>query len=173
MAYSILIKFLELIIFQQSYMENLDTFSFDHYVASAKKAIPERILACLFDYGVMIGGFIWFVSYFGVKTEDGSYQVQGAMGSVPLIWSVLYFFIFEWKFAGTPGKKLMGVKLISMDGNRPTLGQVIKRRMCDCVDIWIFCALIGFVLIKNTQYSQRLGDIFAKTLVVKKNNSSF
>jgi uncharacterized RDD family membrane protein YckC len=45
--------------------------------------------------------------------------------------------------------------------------------MCDCVDIWIFFALIGFVLIKNTQYSQRLGDIFAKTLVVKKNNSSF
>ena len=57
---------------------------------------------------------------------------------------------------------------MTLEGEKPTFLQAIQRRICDAVEIsWCF-GLIAFILVKNTQYHQRLGDIWAKTFVIDK-----
>ncbi|MGM9476784.1 RDD family protein [Pedobacter sp. GSP4] len=69
----------------------------------------------------------------------------------------------------TLGKKVLKVKVISLDGGQPTLGQYILRWLFRTIDFgfpfgWGVVALIAVVVTKN---HQRLGDILAKTTLIK------
>jgi len=77
----------------------------------------------------------------------------------------VYFIFFEWRFKGqTPGKKIFGVKVISLDGKPLTLKQCIKREFYRYVDhLLIFPVFIG---IRNSPLGQRVGDRAANTTVI-------
>ena len=49
--------------------------------------------------------------------------------------------------------------------------QSFKRHLLDPIDMSMF-GLIAIIIIKNTNYNQRLGDLWAKTIVVKNNKDS-
>jgi uncharacterized RDD family membrane protein YckC len=60
-----------------------------------------------------------------------------------------------------------------LSGNELGFGQVIKRRIADALEItWCF-GLIAFILVKNTEFQQRLGDLWAKTQVVDRNEPAY
>lgn len=48
-----------------------------------------------------------------------------------------------------------------------TFGQHLERQLLNMVDLWLF-GFLGILLIKHTEYNQRLGDIWAKTVVPDK-----
>jgi len=50
--------------------------------------------------------------------------------------------------------------------SKPTFGQSLKRHLLDPIDM-IFFGLVGIITIKNSEFNQRLGDMWAKTVVVK------
>ena len=83
-----------------------------------------------------------------------------------------YFVFFEWLWNGqTPGKRLMKLRVIREDGRPITLWEALARNL-----LRIFDAVPGFVLpiysiglitIFMSSRDQRIGDMFAGTVVVR------
>ncbi|HQX56150.1 MAG TPA: RDD family protein [Pyrinomonadaceae bacterium] len=83
-----------------------------------------------------------------------------------------YFIFFEWLLNGqTPGKKLMKLRVIREDGRPITLWEAIARnllRIGDAVPGFIIPVYsIGLITIFLSNRDQRLGDIFAGTVVIR------
>ncbi|RYZ51654.1 MAG: RDD family protein [Proteobacteria bacterium] len=75
-----------------------------------------------------------------------------------------YFVVQEFKKGTTPGKKFMGLKVVSLNGSRLTMKQVMGREVFRYVDCMLFFP--GLFSTLFTAKGQRLGDLFAGTMVV-------
>ena len=90
------------------------------------------------------------------------------LGALFIVW--IYFAVFESsKWQATPGKKLLGLKVTDIDGERIGFGRAIARTLLKIPSFVIF--YIGVIMVAFTRYSQGLHDLVAKTLVVKKTMS--
>ena len=69
---------------------------------------------------------------------------------------------------GTVGNLIVGLKAIPINGQyrKLTFLESFKRHLLDPVDMFFF-GLVGIIVIKNTPYNQRVGDLWAKTMVIK------
>ena len=138
--------------------------------------IGDRIVAGIVDYIIIFGFFIFYVTTFGVENGEGEYSVNGLPAFVPvLFWGIMTVGFEQW-FGATLGNLLVGLKPISIQEsadnlnfseiNKLTFGQSLKRHLLDPIDMFFF-GLIGIITIKNTDRNQRLGDIWANTIVIK------
>jgi len=134
---------------------------------ATKPNLTKRIFAGLIDYTLLIGVTIVLFIYYGEKVENG-YQLNGFPALLnALIWFG-YLVGFEVKFGGTLGNLMFDLQVISIKDNKTTsltIWQSIKRHLFDILDLWFF-GLLGILLIKNTKYNQRLGDLCANTIVI-------
>jgi uncharacterized RDD family membrane protein YckC len=138
-------------------------------VPNTNQYIGKRVTATLIDYTLVFGLSIAYVYLFGTPNEEGGYTVSGLAALVPMVFWFLYFVIAEALLDGTFGHQLLKLKVVSINNEPLSFGQVFLRRISDALEIaWCF-GLIAFILAKNTQHNQRLGDIWAKTLVIGKN----
>lgn len=82
----------------------------------------------------------------------------------------LYSLFFEtYNNGSTPGKAIMGLKVMSMDGRQASFSQYLIRWLMEYVDFSPLTFFLGgFVCAATTKYTQRLGDLAAGTIVVKK-----
>src|SRR5258708_15098753 len=83
-----------------------------------------------------------------------------------------YFIVVEWVWNGqTPGKRLLKLRVIREDGRPLTLWEAIARnllRICDAVPGFVIPIYsIGLVVIFMSSRDQRVGDIFAGTVVIR------
>lgn len=134
---------------------------------ATKPNLKKRILAGLIDYSLMFGVTIVMFLYFGEKTENG-YALNGFPALINWIIWFGYMVGFEIKFGATLGNQLFDLQVISIKDNKTTsltLGQSFVRHLFDILDLWLF-GLLGILLIKNTTYNQRFGDLCAKTIVI-------
>ncbi|MDR2765613.1 MAG: RDD family protein [Tannerella sp.] len=69
----------------------------------------------------------------------------------------------------SPGKKLLGLRVVMKDGSAPTLGASLLRWLFLLIDIHLFQCL-GLLSILLTKNNQRVGDLAAGTLVIKEKN---
>jgi len=134
-----------------------------------KPNLSKRIYACLIDYGLIFAFTIGMLIFFGEEGEDGSHRLTGIPAlSVLLFWGVITVGI-EQILGTTIGNYLNELKPISIKGDLNneglSFGQSVKRHLLDCIDIYTL-GIIGIITIKNSKYNQRLGDIWAKTIVV-------
>jgi uncharacterized RDD family membrane protein YckC len=65
------------------------------------------------------------------------------------------------------GKKAKQIRVISLDGNQPTLGQYLVRWLFRIVDDMIGNGVVAIVTIALSEKSQRVGDMLAGTTVVR------
>ena len=85
-----------------------------------------------------------------------------------LVGVLLYFTLLEGYLGQTVGKMLLGIKVIREDnGEVPGLGTAALRTILRIVD-GIFGYLVGFIAVMASAKRQRLGDMAAHTLVVRK-----
>jgi uncharacterized RDD family membrane protein YckC len=92
-------------------------------------------------------------------------------------WLILIIFLFpplfydlfcEVFFNGTSfGKKIMGIKVISLNGEQPSLGQYLIRWLFRMIDFTFTSWLCGLIMVAATEKRQRLGDMIAGTTLVK------
>jgi uncharacterized RDD family membrane protein YckC len=83
-----------------------------------------------------------------------------------------YFIFFEWLWNGqTPGKRLLKLRVIREDGRPITLWEALARnllRIFDAIPGFVFPIYsIGLITIFSSSRDQRIGDIFAGTVVVR------
>jgi len=131
--------------------------------------IGPRILATLIDYAIYFALFYLYISTFGQKTDAGSYEVNGLLvWPIPIFW-FLYFVVLETYNQATPGHDICKLVVVKTSGEKIGLADAFKRRLIDPIDIFIY-GIPALICICNTPKYQRLGDLFADTVVVKKSD---
>lgn len=155
-------------------------------LAFALASIGNRFLAVAIDHFIQY--FVIFIIAYGFETLYGlskhnAADVSEIIKETPK-WTMAlliialflvfagYFIFFEWIWNGqTPGKKLLKLRVIREDGRPITLWEAIARNL-----LRIFDAVPGFVLpiysiglitIFLNSRDQRVGDMFAGTVVVR------
>jgi uncharacterized RDD family membrane protein YckC len=80
---------------------------------------------------------------------------------------------FELLLGGqSPGKRLLDLRVISMDGVRASVGQLFLRNLVRLVDFLPFAYFVGLVATFASKRAQRLGDLVAGTLVIREDASA-
>jgi uncharacterized RDD family membrane protein YckC len=126
----------------------------------------SRCLAWMIDAGVMLA------AYQVIKTLIG---VLGLISTdVSLALGTLTFFVvrtgyaigLEWFWQGqTVGKRVMGLRVMDVNGLRLQPSQIIIRNLLRAVDSLPLFYLIGGSVSLATRHGQRLGDLAANTIV--------
>jgi len=84
-----------------------------------------------------------------------------------LIW-ILYFGYFESTSGQTIGKQVMRIKVVDEQASTVIdLGRALIRNILRIIDFLPFFYIIGIILIFTNPKKQRLGDIAARTVVIK------
>jgi uncharacterized RDD family membrane protein YckC len=144
----------------------------------------KRLLAYIIDFILMILYmlsmlYLWFG---GFKVGHGG---VGFVVIVILVPMLFYSMVSELLMGGqTVGKKLLNIKVVSLDGGEPTLGQIMLRWFMRFYEwgfvlfflFWgnpflgigflLFGGITSIIIMVISQKSQRLGDLVAGTVVV-------
>jgi uncharacterized RDD family membrane protein YckC len=150
----------------------------------ALASIGNRFLAVAIDHFIQYCGIFliaWLI--YSVTTVGGPESTDQILSEMPnwtkafLILAAFlmfagYFIMFEWLWNGqTPGKRLLKLRVIRDDGRPITLWEAIARnllRICDAAPGFIVPIYsVGLVTIFVSGRDQRLGDVFAGTVVVR------
>ncbi len=127
-----------------------------------------RAIAALFD--MVVAGFLCypFFPYWGRYNDaEQSYQVTGlpAIGLMLTVFS--YWVVTDWSLGGSIGKLICDLRVVSVSGKKCSIKRSIKRNVLRPVDFFPFY-LTAFIAVKLSPLRQRLGDQWAKTVVVKR-----
>src|SRR5436305_10371802 len=88
-----------------------------------------------------------------------------------MLGTAAYSIIPEWLTDGTPGKFLFALRVTTTYGRRISLAQSLKRNVLRLIDFFPFY-LPGFISACLTPNHQRLGDLWAKSMVVKNDRNA-
>ena len=117
-----------------------------------------------------------FLAYFADSVILGipffllAYAVRSNI--IDLVWLVafwLYFGVQESSpYQATLGKRLLGIYVVDIEGNRITLGRALLRALVKTVSQAVIFGVIGFVMALFTPRKQALHDLIANTLVLNR-----
>jgi uncharacterized RDD family membrane protein YckC len=131
----------------------------------------RRVLATLVD-GVVLGFVFALMSMlFGSSSAQGG-QVSGSLeGFSALVYFVVvfaYYILMEGYLGQTVGKMLLSIKVVREDsGEVPGIKTAAIRTVLRIID-GLFFYLVAFISVLASGKNQRLGDMMAHTLVVRK-----
>jgi uncharacterized RDD family membrane protein YckC len=132
--------------------------------------LGERIVAYLIDMAMFV---VIFIAAMIVMSMLNVMNSGGALIGVMFIIyaSVLYVFYdlaCEIAMNGqSVGKRIMKIKVISLDGARPRFSQYLMRWLFRIVDFTLSSNLCGLICIAVSDKSQRLGDMVAGTTLIR------
>jgi len=89
-----------------------------------------------------------------------------SLGLLSFAFYIAYYTYLEGSRGQTIGKMITRIKVVSEDGRPISMDQAFKRNILRIID-GLFAYLIGAVLIWRSDKQQRLGDSYARTVVVK------
>ena len=134
---------------------------FIHYPLAS---VGDRILAYLLDQIILIVYSIATgVLLFNIDVDQ--WWVWSLIIGLPWLFYSLLFEIFM--NGQSPGKRVMNIKVIRLNGTPPTIGDYILRWIFRFIDFWIFSGAVALIFIALGGKGQRLGDVVASTSVVK------
>ena len=133
------------------------------------------------------------------RDTDSLYDLQ-AVGLLLLLPVLLYHILLEVTMNGQSiGKKVMGIRVVNEIGGRPSISQFLIRWLLRVSDLWIAIVLFlilsnpyaekdketafiilaalafiitDIVLVVSSKKGQRIGDILAKTILIRINTKS-
>ncbi|HKH09562.1 MAG TPA: RDD family protein [Rubrobacter sp.] len=144
-------------------------------VAPGTQVIGRRVLATIIDVlllGVVAGLFTAPGALIdGLGSGQFSDVASGVLfsfgGLAALLVYFAYFTIMEGRYGQTLGKMALGIKVVREDdGRAPGTRAAALRTLMRFVDS-IGSYLVAFVVVLVSDKNQRLGDMVAKTLVVR------
>ncbi|MBI3271602.1 MAG: RDD family protein [Planctomycetes bacterium] len=87
--------------------------------------------------------------------------------------TLVYFILCEGRFGQTVGKWSVGIEVVRLDGSRISWFQSIFRNLVRCLDGMDLRVLLGLLFLLSTERSQRLGDLAARTIVLRRRGIPF
>jgi uncharacterized RDD family membrane protein YckC len=131
----------------------------------------RRILATVVD-GLLFGlAYTVMALLFGTTVAEGGH-VSATLPALPSVLYgvrvVLYYILLEGYVGQTVGKMLLGIKVVREDnGKVPGVGGATVRTLLRLID-GLFSYVVAFIAVLVSAKNQRLGDMAAHTLVVRK-----
>ncbi|MBX3290220.1 MAG: RDD family protein [Acidobacteria bacterium] len=157
-------------------------------LAFSLASIGNRFLAVAIDHAIQytsIFAVLWIVMEVagsaasggaGLETSDLTAETpKWAIAILIIVIFALftgYFILFEWLWDGqTPGKRLLKLRVIREDGRPITLWEAVARnllRVFDAIPGFVIPVYsVGLIVIFMSGRDQRVGDIFAGTVVIR------
>ncbi len=134
--------------------------------------LPQRILAHLIDL-VLLSFFLFPVKFlFKIDAVFGDFGGLFFLKPSSMFYYgiiLAYFLLMEGKAGYTAGKYILDLKVTDISGNKATMNQVLIRNIMRVIDFLPFLYIVGLISIAVNKDRQRIGDIVAKTIVVKEN----
>jgi uncharacterized RDD family membrane protein YckC len=142
--------------------------------------LGNRIVACLIDTALTYVGIIVIalpsllypriVEALGSSYSDNRLLIDTLVIALYVVGSFLivfgYFIFFETIWQGqTPGKKLMGIRVVDSLGQPVTTSSVWIRNLLRPIDEGVF--LLGLLIMLIDRNERRLGDLAANTIVIR------
>ena len=130
-------------------------------------SIGDRILANLIDYLIYLAWAILTGFLFRKLSSGGSLSVFFYI-LIIILPIMFYPLLTEYFLNGqTIGKRVLNIKVVRLDGGKPTLGAYLLRWVLNIVDFGLFSQLVGVLTIAINGKGQRIGDIAADTTVIR------
>jgi uncharacterized RDD family membrane protein YckC len=157
-----------------------ENIAFDYRVAGPFRRLP----AFLLDLAIRIGAFLLLVFVIGLIAGAGG-------GGVAMAGILIGWFVTEWFYGGffesywngqTPGKWVMGLRVLTVEGQPINGLQAVMRNVFRTADMYPLLSLqilgdlppaylfptcfVGLVVMACNRRFQRVGDLVCGTLVV-------
>lgn len=136
----------------------------DYPVAGLGERIAARLIDLAFFFGLYICFLIIGFTFGNGRNEFIFLPMLILLGGG----YVFYNLICEVFMSGQCiGKRVMKIKVISLDGGQPTLGQYFIRWIFRIADFVLTLQVGGLLFIVFTENKQRIGDLVAGTTLIK------
>jgi uncharacterized RDD family membrane protein YckC len=128
----------------------------------------RRVVATIVDGIVLgiIGTLLQLV--FGIDSSSGFSLTRLSVGGSLWMFLVvlLYYTLLEGSIGKTVGKMVTGIRVVDAEGNPPGYGKGLIRTVLRIID-GLLAYLVGFIIVLSNDRRRRLGDMAAKTQVVR------
>ena len=122
--------------------------------------VMHRAVACAIDLAVM-GAYLILISMIIVDMQSSYYLFV-------LLIPGFYHLFCEVLFDGQSiGKKLMKIRVVTLEGRKPNIEDYFLRWIFRLIEVTMSLGILAAINISSTEKNQRIGDILAKTTVVK------
>jgi uncharacterized RDD family membrane protein YckC len=134
------------------------------------KVTGRRVVATIID-GIIFGIISSILAQiFGTPNSSSGMDITrlktGGSG-VLLVIVVLYYVLMEGLTGRTVGKLVTGIRVVDeATGRSPSLGQAVLRTLLRIID-GLLGYLVGFIVVLASDRRRRLGDMAAKTSIVR------
>ena len=130
--------------------------------------LPVRAVGALIDVTVMFIGYFIGTLLWAATLADSDPALSAA---VMIIFTVLvligYPLTFETATRGrTPGKMVMGLRVVSEDGGPERFRQALFRSLAAVIEIFMFFGGPAVICSLVSPKGKRIGDVFAGTVVI-------
>ncbi len=140
-----------------------------HYAGLGKRfaalLIDFLIFCALFFPVTRIVKGVWLMSASGHQWSYGWF-ITDPLCLIFLGIMVLYFIFLEGVFGATIGKRLLGIRVIRIDGTIPGIWRSFLRNVLRAVDSLPVLNILGVFLILQSPEKARFGDRAAGTRVI-------
>jgi uncharacterized RDD family membrane protein YckC len=135
----------------------------------------QRIGAFFIDAIIIM---VIMMVFFVLGAVGGLYNLSDMLAPQNIIWIVafglwlwiaqaIYFTILEGWIGQTPGKKIMGIKVTTDEFLRCGFMDAFTRNVVRLLDTVLFLYGVSLILMSYYPKNQRIGDLVAKTVVLK------
>jgi len=134
--------------------------------------LQERIIAFIID-SLLVGTlYLILITALSAILKDALFDSGGALSFVasflPIGLFIAYQLMSEIIADGQSwGKKAMGIKVVRLDGQEPSLIDYLLRAVFLIVDVLLSIGILAALLVSSSNNSQRLGDMTANTTVIR------
>jgi uncharacterized RDD family membrane protein YckC len=156
-------------------MKSIDIKTTQNVVINYELAsVRDRIIAFLLDmvFKVLTIALLWwmFIALISDFSGDGEYLAQLFSFCIVLPIGTFYTLAFELFMNGqTPGKRLLNIKVIRLDGKQPEFYDYVLRWCFRIIDIYLSLGALAVIVSSSSEFAQRLGDMTSNTTVIKLN----
>ena len=131
-------------------------------------SLGDRIIGRLLDGLVLAGYVIAIFLLIGFGNINEFFSNNSWVIIFFILPIVFYDLLCELLLNGqSVGKKVMGIKVISLNGAQPSLSQYLLRWTFRLVDFSLSGSLVAVIMVAASEKKQRLGDLVAGTVLVK------
>lgn len=127
-----------------------------------------RLLAYLLDFCLLGPSCYALLNILDLPIEGLDDPRIAWLGLLWIALELAYHVAMEAAFGWTVGKRIVGLRVTTLDGRRPGLRGALVRNLTRLLDGTIpFSGIVGLALILRTPRHQRAGDLIGGTLVVQ------